>query len=502
MKKLICVTLALMMVLSLSVAAFAAGTTVYCDAPDWEACYVYTWDANNKACTGDWPGTAMTKNADGLWEFEVPEGAVNIIFNIGSDAAKTADLSMPTDSKVKYDVAGKAWAEVSQKVEVKESYSVAGTATLCGVDWKPEATENNMTKGSDGLWVKEYKNIAAGEHKFKVTDGSWMNSWGDTADAEGNIIFTLEKAGDVTIKFDAAKKIVTLIADGKTTTYGGETGDSGNTGDTGNTGDSGNTGNTGNTGNSGNTGNTGNTGTNTGKSYTLYVKVPTTWTKVNAYTWDPEDLGTWPGATMQKSGEWYTATIKGTMKNLVLSGGETAQKTENITLPGNKNVWIVVDASNKFTVSEKAPSGSSTNTGSIDDIKVTGTPSEYRVVGNAEFMGNWDVNSDKGRMNEVEPGVYRVKFKNVPKGEYQMKVTKNKSWDTCWGDNGGNFNFNVAQTGDIVVTFTLKGNQGLITVQGTNVVGTDDIPMVGFVALLVLAATTTVVLVVNRKKFI
>ena len=119
-KRLVSILLCLAMVLAvLPMAVFAADTTtLYCAAPSsWSACYVYWWgsSANNPG----WPGEAMTKGADGIWYYEVPSDAGNVIFNNGN-GTQSADLVMPTDSNVQFNYVSKTWGPYTGVVEEPE----------------------------------------------------------------------------------------------------------------------------------------------------------------------------------------------------------------------------------------------------------------------------------------------------------------------------------------------------------------------------------------------
>ncbi len=107
MKKLISIVVVMAMLMSLSAVALANGTTtVYCNAPSsWSNCNVYWW--GSKQVNPGWPGEAMTKGADGIWYYEVPSDATNVIFNNGS--VQSADLTMPTDNKVQFNYTDKEW---------------------------------------------------------------------------------------------------------------------------------------------------------------------------------------------------------------------------------------------------------------------------------------------------------------------------------------------------------------------------------------------------------
>ena len=498
MKKIIAIALVLIMVLSLSVAAFAAGTkTVYCKAPDdWTSCYVHAWGSSGDL-TGGWPGAPATKDSStGLWKYDVPAEATNVIFH-NNAGTQTGDLVMPTDNKVKFDVAANAWSALDVDPIVVEQYYVAGTSSLCGEEWNAAGAANAMTKGSDGIWVKEYTNVAAGEHKFKITNGAWTSSWGDPTEAESNIVFTLTAAGKVTIKFNASTKVVTLIAGGETKEFNKTEGGEGEGTGTG-TGEGTGTG----TGEGTGTGTGEGTGTtDTSGNRTLTIKAPSAWSKVFIYTWEPNDLGDFPGSEVQKSGDVFKASIKKSMVNLVVSGEKadgTRQQTDNITLTTNgKDVTITIADDGKATVTYAGVKGKPAAEDPTTPLSV------YRVVGNTDWLGNWNAASDNGRMHDMGNGVYRVNFDNVAPGTYEIKITKDGKWDNAYGtEDGQNYSFTVSEKCKITVDFTIKADgKHVIEVYGEGV-SLGDVSMMSVVILMVLASVTAVVLVVNKKKFI
>ena len=237
----------------------------------------------------------------------------------------------------------------------------------------------------------------------------------------------------------------------------------------------------------------------------LTVKVPSSWTKVYIYTWEPEEYGTFPGGTINKSGDVYTASIKNSMVNLIVTGEKadtSLQQTPNITLTANgKNVTITVAEDGQPTVTY-AGETAKPSTGKDAAPDPTTPLSTYRVVGNTEWLGNWDAASDKGRMHDMGNGVYRVNFDNVAPGSYQIKITKDGKWDNAYGtEDGQNYSFTVSEKCKITVDFTIKDGKGVIEVYGKGV-SFGDVSMLSVVILMALASVTAVVLVVNKKKFI
>lgn len=138
---------------------------------------------------------------------------------------------------------------------------------------------------------------------------------------------------------------------------------------------------------------------------------------------------------------------------------------------------------------------------------------EYRVVGSAPWMGNWDPASDLGLMHRQEDGSYQVTFEDVPPGSYTLQVTKNGSWNESWGDAPGeNYSITHCAQQDLTVSFTMKDGAGLVTTNAAPAVTDDDeedretsadtgdrslLP----IAVLLAAGTTTAGLLLRRKKY-
>ena len=248
MKKMIAIALVLMLCVSaLSISAFAAFETVESLAVVGSGIPgVKEWDPADPA--GD-----MTEVSEGIWEKTIvcPAGTSMKFKVAGNDKwddtcnfgsativlGKTSSLDcgpgsgdMPfsvtaettikitvdlTNSPAKITVVdvngGNGGNEggndepVNPPAPTFDAYYVAGTGALCnGKDWDPGAAENKLTKGENGIWTITYTNVPAGEYEVKVTAGSWDNNWGANGAPNGeNVKFSIEEAGDITIKFNA-----------------------------------------------------------------------------------------------------------------------------------------------------------------------------------------------------------------------------------------------------------------------------------------------------------
>lgn len=499
-KRLVSALICLAMVLAvLPLAVFAAGTTtLYCEAPaDWTNCNVYFWGSS---VTTTWPGEAMTKNADGLWAYEVPSDATNVIFNNGS--TQTGDLTMPTDDKVMFNFEANAWGTYGAEVEVVEQYFVAGSAGLCGSEWNPGDAANQMTETSDGVWTKSYTNVAAGTYEFKVTVGNWSKDWGVAGtDADGNpvvnnYVLELAEATDVTITFTPADGAISVktgsapvepsepadpsepsvapsepsVAPSEPSVAPSEPAATG---------------------------------------VTVTATVPADWTDVCIWAWRSSNnvnvYEGWPGAAMTKSGDKWTITIPATDVDRIIINGKVngaEVKTSDTNVVAGKNMVVVVTAADGGFTANVSYNGSVV-VGPVDPA----LKGEHRVTGSAEWMGKvWDPANPNGLMTEISDGVYEITYKNVPVGNYEFKITKNGSWDNAWGQGGiggGNIPMVVSVAGD--VTVRLNVGTGALSYKtaasGEWVPVTGDMSIAAVCAALLLASAGLVCAVSKKKEF-
>ena len=142
---------------------------------------------------------------------------------------------------------------------------------------------------------------------------------------------------------------------------------------------------------------------------------------------------------------------------------------------------------------------------SVEDATVPSTEpsdlSDYRVVGDTEWLGSWDPSNESGRMMEISEGVYQITFKNVPVGTYEFKITKGGTWDENWGDggaNGGNIKLDVDVAGDVVITFKVADSSIGVETAEEEIPKTSDATITALTAALLLAGAA--VLFVKKKE--
>lgn len=214
MKKFLAIALALVLVLSvlpLPAKAAETDTTVYL-LPNGNWTQGNAWFAAYYFGNGDGWVKLTGPDANGYYKGTIPAGYSGLIFtrmnpsasalDWGSKWDQTVDLSTPITNNVYFAVkdgdwnnAGGTWAAAPKT----STYTVAGSAGLCGSNWTPTDTNNDMEL-KDGLWTKTYTNVPADTYEFKVVkDHVWDSAW--PAD---NYVLNLTQTCDVVITFNRA----------------------------------------------------------------------------------------------------------------------------------------------------------------------------------------------------------------------------------------------------------------------------------------------------------
>ena len=191
-KRMLSLTLAFAMLLSLLPAtglftqALAAATQTVCfrDSNNWGTVYAYAWDGNGNQLLGEWPGTRLYQDSNGLYNMTVSvSGSLNFIFNngIGGTGNQTSDLSLTADQ---------ISAGYTYTVDGANGFpSTAGGPMIVGntvtFNYTGEASSVLLT-GTMNDWagVAMYKvgssftytcRLDAGTYEYKfVVDGNWV----------------------------------------------------------------------------------------------------------------------------------------------------------------------------------------------------------------------------------------------------------------------------------------------------------------------------------------
>ena len=387
-----------------------------------------TWTVAGSAtiCGSEWnindEANNMTKNNNGLWELK-KEGCVlekdaenkfKVVKNHswdeaypGSDYVLKVDETATYTVTITFDESTKAVNATAEKtgsaVIGEKTWTVAGEEGLTGYNWKPEETANDMEKQSDGTYKKVFagRTLAAQTYKFKVcANHGWSEAY-PGSDYE----LKIETAGtyDVTITFNPDTKAVNATATAATSSE---------------------------------------------KVYSVAGDIA-----LLACNWDPAQN------IMTKQAD---GTYQYEIANRPLYTGATYMFkmcadlgwAESYPNENGANFELTVEEDGIFTVTFTFDPA--TSIGSAVATK-TGDAMVWTVVGNQEWMGNWEITSTDGNMKKQDDGTFKKVFTNVAltaATSYEFKLCGNHTWDPAYPSS--NYSFTVDNDDNYDVTITLN----------------------------------------------
>ena len=132
------------------------------------------------------------------------------------------------------------------------------------------------------------------------------------------------------------------------------------------------------------------------------------------------------------------------------------------------------------------------------------TPSDFRVTGNADWLGNWAADNDSGMMMDLGNGSYQIIYSDVAAGEYELKVTKGGTWDENWGvggANGENVKFTVNEGQSVIVTFNSVTGEIQVSLAGGEANPPSGDYSLAALVVAMMAATAGAVVLTKKKEF-
>lgn len=203
------------------------------------------------------------------------------------------------------------------------------------------------------------------------------------------------------------------------------------------------------------------------QSRSLTLVAPEHWGQLYIYTWDPQVYGEFPGKALSMNGDLYCDEISSQLEFMVISAAEPGggyYDTGVIDLrTGTDGVTVIIEDVGSYTVC-------------YDECQ----EDVYRVVGNADWMGNWYSDSDAGLMTRIDDGVYHAYFEKVQPGHYEFRITVNGVWDDSIGyGDYSNFTLDLSKTSNVYVTYYEESGAVDIYHSRSDGFGPDSLALVG-----------------------
>ena len=147
------------------------------------------------------------------WAESYPQTNANYVFMVEETGTYNVTIQF---NETNYEV-GVITKKTGDAVIGEKTWTVAGFGTILGVEWDPEATENDMIKQEDNvtyILTKTNLTIAQGGYQYKIcANHSWAENYGDDTDPEGNASIYIEEDGiyDVTFTFNSKTHEVSCV---------------------------------------------------------------------------------------------------------------------------------------------------------------------------------------------------------------------------------------------------------------------------------------------------
>ena len=148
---------------------------------------------------------------DHSWAEAYPQ--TNYVFTVEETGTYNVTIQF---NETNYEV-GVITKKTGDAVIGEKTWTVAGFGTILGVEWDPEATENDMIKQEDNvtyILTKTNLTLALGTYKYKIcANHGWAENYGDDNDPEGNasVFITRDGIYDLTFTFNTDTHEVSCV---------------------------------------------------------------------------------------------------------------------------------------------------------------------------------------------------------------------------------------------------------------------------------------------------
>lgn len=298
---------------------------LYAQIPsDWSGPCVWAWNENGDNAFDAWPGEEMDadKANEGWYYIYLPDWANHVIVNANNAGVQTDEVVLEEgkDSWVTINAADDVSVSKDKATEGDSPEYVEKFA----VHVKADASWKNPTliAESEGTAVFDDENGKA----MAEGETGWFTAKAPVT--ANSITIAANDGNDKTqaMKIDPSEVWVTVEADGNSTFSYVDPEKA------------------------------------TAKDVTVHAIVPSDWKAPCLWAWSAPDgtnvYTTWPGeALTQDENGWYTIVIPGWVNSIIVNANEGNIQTTDISVDKEKDLWVVVEDGEKYTLTYEEPAG-------------------------------------------------------------------------------------------------------------------------------------------------
>lgn len=349
-------TMLLMLTALWSMIAMAATDTdrnaFYVQVPaDWESPCVWAWDSDGNNAFEAWPGEEMEADPEneGWYYIWIPSFANHVIVNANDGSVQTEEQILDSNS---------AWMTVkaADTVEVTYEKQTSGEAPAYTEKFTVHAKVDESWE-NPCLWAWSAPD---GTNAFEAWPGKAMKAGEDgwyTAKAPVfvNSVIINGNEGSVQtedISIDPAEVWITVEADG---TYDFSYADPDKA---------------------------------AVADITVHVSAPSDWESPCLWAWSAPDgtnaFASWPGEALEEGENgWLQKTVPGWINSVIVNGNDGSVQTTDISVESGKDIWLVINGPEDYTVSYEEPELAAEETESeaaAEEVTEAETAEEAEVV--------------------------------------------------------------------------------------------------------------------------
>ena len=332
-------TMLLMLTALWSMTAMAATDTdrnaFYVQVPaDWESPCVWAWDSDGNNAFEAWPGEEMEADPEneGWYYIWLPSFANHVIVNANDGSVQTEEQILDSNA---------AWMTVKAYTEKFTVHAKVDESWENPCLWAWSAPD-----GTNAFEAWPGKAMKAGEDGWYTAKAPVFVNSVIINGNEGNV-----QTEDISI--DPAEVWITVEADG-TYDFSYTDPDKAAVAD-----------------------------------ITVHVSAPADWESPCLWAWSAPDgtnaFASWPGEALEEEENgWLQKTVPGWINSVIVNGNEGGVQTTDISVESGKDIWIIVNGSEDYTVSYEEPELAAETEAAAEEVTEAETAEESEAVEEAK----------------------------------------------------------------------------------------------------------------------
>lgn len=125
------------------------------------------------------------------------------------------------------------------------------------------------------------------------------------------------------------------------------------------------------------------------EKFTVHAKVDESWENPCLWAWSAPDgtnaFASWPGEALEEGENgWLQKTVPGWINSVIVNGNEGGVQTTDISVESGKDIWLVINGPEDYTVSYEEPELAAETEAAAEEVTEAETAEESEAVEEAK----------------------------------------------------------------------------------------------------------------------